>query len=290
MISRTRIGKGSSSGMHRAGTEDWPLAATALPHSFRLFGRFQARSGNAEWELEGRKIQEVISYLLLFRERPHQREVLAGTLWDSSTTAQSRRYLRQALWQLHRSGSGPLDQPGAPLLLVEPEWVQVNTRCVWLDVAELEEAFDRMPRIPGERMTEADAHILQEAVALYRGDLLDGWYQDWCTYERERLKVMYLTIVEKLLGYCEAKGKPEEGLLFGERLLRHDRAHERAHWRLMRLYYFAGDRTGALRQFERCRNALREELGVGPGERISTLYEQIRTDRGVDLSAVGVED
>jgi DNA-binding SARP family transcriptional activator len=276
--------------MRRAGTGEWPLAATALPYSFRLFGRFQARRADAEWELEGRKIQEVISYLLVFRERAHQREVLAGTLWDSSTTAQSRRYLRQAIWQLNKPGFLQTGDPKAPLLLLEPEWVQVNTDCVWLDVDQLEASFDRTPKIPGERMTEADAHVLKNAVTLYRGDLLDGWYQDWCIYERERLKVMYLTMVEKLLGYCEARGKPEEGLLFGERLLRHDRAHERAHWRLMRLYYLAGDRTGALRQFQRCRTALDEELGVGPGERITTLYEQIRTDQGVDLSSVTVED
>jgi len=50
----------------------------------------------------------------------------------------------------------------------------------------------------------------------------------------------------------------------------------------MRLLYLAGDRTGALRQFERCRNALSDELGVAPGQRIRALYERIRADAGVD--------
>jgi hypothetical protein len=50
----------------------------------------------------------------------------------------------------------------------------------------------------------------------------------------------------------------------------------------MRLHYIAGDRTGALRQFERCRDALREELGIAPGERIRLLCEQIRADSGID--------
>jgi DNA-binding SARP family transcriptional activator len=46
----------------------------------------------------------------------------------------------------------------------------------------------------------------------------------------------------------------------------------------MRLRYLAGDRTGAIRQFERCREALREEFGIAPGERTRLLYEQLKSD------------
>jgi DNA-binding SARP family transcriptional activator len=47
----------------------------------------------------------------------------------------------------------------------------------------------------------------------------------------------------------------------------------------MRLYYRAGDRTAALRQFERCITALCEELDVRPGKRTLVLYDQIRKDQ-----------
>jgi DNA-binding SARP family transcriptional activator len=47
----------------------------------------------------------------------------------------------------------------------------------------------------------------------------------------------------------------------------------------MRLHYLNGDRTAALRQFERCRHALRTELGIEPAAPITLLYEQIRADR-----------
>src|SRR5438093_41914 len=124
----------------------------------------------------------------------------------------------------------------------------------------------------------ADAHALKKAVLLYRGDLLEGCYEDWCVYERERIKAMYLAALEKLLEYCEVRGQPAQGFAYGERLLRHEPAHERAHWRLMRLYWLAGDRTGALRQYERCRDALRGELGIEPGERIRGLRDRLRAE------------
>jgi DNA-binding SARP family transcriptional activator len=90
---------------------------------------------------------------------------------------------------------------------------------------------------------------------------------------------MYLGMLDKLMGYCEAHQDYEAGLVYGTRILRYDRARERTHRWLMRLHYLAGDRTEALRQYERCVAALDEELGVKPAERTIALYEQIRADR-----------
>lgn len=278
----------ASSGLSSGGfliERDWPLGASCQPFSFLLLGRFQARRDFADWgQLEGRKMQEIISYLLLFRNRPHQREVLAGTLWGSSSGPRSRKNLRQSLWHLQDKNEVAPGRPVTPLLLVEKEWVQVNLNGIWLDVAELEAAFDSVQSTLGERMTEEQAKTVIGALDLYRGDLLEGWQEEWCVFERERLKAINLTMLEKLLGYCEANGSFEEGLVYGEKLLRSDRAHERAHWRMMRLSYLAGDRTGALRRYEKCRVALAEELGVSPGRLTRTLYEQICADAGGALA------
>lgn len=262
-----------------SGLQEWPTEAVRQPYSFLLLGRFQARRDRSDWaQLEGHKMQEIISYLLLFRERPHQREILAGTLWGASSKPRSRKNLRQGLWQLQDKPPAVTGHSDTPLLLVQKEWVQINRDGIWLDVAELEDAFESVQTTPGERLTEDQAAAVAGAVDLYRGDLLEGWQEDWCVFERERLLAINLTMLEKLLGYCEATGRFEEGLIHGERLLRHDRAHERAHWRMMRLNYLAGDRTGALRQYEKCRSALAEELGVSPGRLTRTLYDQICAD------------
>src|SRR5688572_3310625 len=92
-----------------------------------LFGRFSVRSnGQALAGLDARKVQELFCYLLLYRDRPHPRETLAGILWDECTV-QSKTYLRKALWQLQAT----LDRRMAPgsghLLLVEPDWIQLNS-------------------------------------------------------------------------------------------------------------------------------------------------------------------
>lgn len=254
--------------------------------SFTMFGRFAIRcSGPDVMQLEGRKVQELLSYLLLFRTKPHRREIVADVLWGGGDSTQSRKYLRQALWELHGvlGGDGRI---GDDVLLIDPVWIQVNPDAnLWLDVAEVESAFDAARGTRGEDLDADLATMLDRAIGLYRGDLLEGWYQDWCLFERERLKAMYVMTVEKLLAYHESHRRFDEGFACGERILRHDRAHERTHWRLMRLRYLAGDRTGAMRQYAACVAALREELDVAPSERTSALYEFIRADEGAGSDA-----
>ncbi|HJQ24870.1 MAG TPA: bacterial transcriptional activator domain-containing protein [Blastocatellia bacterium] len=245
-----------------------------------LLGRLCVRRD--ELVIEGthaNKIWEFFCYLLLHQDHPHPREVLAAMLWGNSPTAQSKKYLRQALWQLQSCLNSQGSPAGDRLLQIEPDWVLLNSKAdFWLDVAVFEQAFNLAHGVTGRDLDSQQARALREAVELYRGDLLEGWYQDWCLYERERLQNIYITILEKLMDHCEAHREYETGLGYGERILRCDRAREGTQRRQMRLQYLAGDRTAALRQYQACVDALEAELGVKPDKSTTLLYEQIRAD------------
>jgi len=73
-------------------------------------------------------------------------------------------------------------------------------------------------------MEDQQAQFLRAAVSLYSGDLLEGWFQDWCLYHRERLQSIYLTMLDKLIAFCEFHHEYENGLALGEHLLRQDGA------------------------------------------------------------------
>lgn len=245
-----------------------------------FFGKCQIRLDSQPIEqLDARKVQELFCYLLLHRDQPHAREVLAGVLWGESSTAQSKKSLRQTLWQLQAGlGSASIPAPER-LLLIDSEWIQVNPHAdLWFDVAEFEQAFRLLQHQPGNQLDQTLIDRLRTAVDLYQADLLEGWYQDWCVYERERFQNMYLTMLDRLMIVCEQHQQYDAGLDYGARILRCDRAHERTHRRLMSLYYRSGDRAAALRQYQRCRSVLQEELGVEPSRTTSLLYSQIQAD------------
>ena len=247
----------------------------------RLFGRLTVHHNVHLVEgLEALRVQELFSYLLLHRERVHPRETLAGLLWGDAPATQQKKYLRQAIWHLQTAQEAHRGAETPQVVLVEPEWVRLNPHAdLRLDQAEFEQAFDRVRDVPGHQLDGPGLAALQTAAELYRGDLLEGWYQDWCLFERERLHNIHLVMLDKLIGACEARREYEAGLAYGSRILRSDRARERTHRSMMRLHVLAGDRTAALRQYAACVEVLREELDVEPDRRTQALYEQIRTDQ-----------
>ena len=254
-----------------------------------LFGRFNVdyQGKPVAAHLEARKVQELLAYMMLYRDRSHTREALADLLWGETNGAQARKYLRQTLWQLQSSLKIDDGFEGDDCLVVESDWVSINPNADFdLDVRDFETAYDAVQGRDGGDLDPQTADQLARAVELHRGSLLEGWYHDWCIFERERLQGMHLAMLNKLMTYFETIEEYEMGLVYGQRILQFDRAHERTHRRMMRLNYLAGDRTAALRQYERCVSALEEELGVKPAKWTVSLHNQIRADQLGDESLV----
>lgn len=245
---------------------------------FYLFGKFCIEAGaKVIQRIEPHKAEELLIYLLLYRDQPQSREHLADVLWGEIAPEKSKGYVRKALWQLQ---SLLESHGGQGMIRVDGEWLQINSDFdFWLDIKIFEKAFKNTQGVRGKDLKDELVKSIQDAVEVYRGELLEGWYQDWCLYERERLQYLYLAMLDKLMDHCEAHEDFENGLIFGKRILQYDRARERTHRHLMRLYYLAGDRTAALRQYKKCTAALKKELNVEPADRTRLLFEMLREDK-----------
>lgn len=118
-------------------------------------------------------------------------------------------------------------------------------------------------------LAAGDAEACRAAAERYAGELLpDDRYAEWCASARDQLRQRYLAVL--------AGGR------LWERLLEQDPLDERAHREVIRGHLDAGDRPAAIRQFDRLRMALREELGVSPDSESVALYEQVLTMEGPD--------
>ncbi|HYQ88713.1 MAG TPA: BTAD domain-containing putative transcriptional regulator [Candidatus Binatia bacterium] len=235
--------------------------------TMRLFGKFSVHCEDQELLLRSSsRAREILGYLAVNRRGPVLRESLATLLAHGSSAEKSRKAIRQALWQLRANLA---ECPGAERILrVEGDWVHLllDDR-VWLDVAE----FERVASAP-----------LAEVVEIYRGEFLEGWFQGWCLEERERLRQIYLESLDALVAQCEADRDVKAGVAYAALALHTDSARECTHRSLMRLYCLAGDRASALRQYDRCCSALRQELGIGPDDETKGLERAIRAGHLLD--------
>ena len=217
----------------------------------------------------------LLCYLLLNSKYPHLRDQLASVFWGEYSTLASRKYLRNGLWKLRQMFDAVQACMDDYLFVSDESVTFMRTSPYWLDVEAFETAVEACQDVAGQDLTPEYASEMGAAVELYSGDLLEGADYDWCIYERERLSLLYLSALSKLMAYHEAQGTFERGLAYGERILGRDNTREKVHLRMMRLYWQAGNRSAALAQYKRCAQILREELGIAPLHEITTIYQQM---------------
>ncbi len=74
----------------------------------------------------------------------------------------------------------------------------------------------------------------------------------------------YVDLLDRWSGVLAAAGREAECVEVGRLVLRQDPCREDVHRLIMRCQARFGRTSEALRQYERCRNALRETLGLEP--------------------------
>jgi DNA-binding SARP family transcriptional activator len=116
------------------------------------------------------------------------------------------------------------------------------------------------------------------AEGLYQGDFLEeDLYEDWPKVQREHIRAAYLDIADRLSEYYIQQGEHTAAIALCQKTLVRDNCHEEAHRRLMRCYLAQGQRHLAVRQYQTCTQALREELDLTPSEETVELYQRITT-------------
>ncbi len=213
--------------------------------------------------------RSLFAYLVTNRDRRHTRDLVAGTFWPDLPEQGARRRLSQAWWQIQTSLQDV--KSGHPFIEATLFDVAFVATDYWLDIAE----FDRQISTAAKQAVTrdpAESGSLEQAVDLYRGEFLAGFYDDWTHFERERLRSQYLVSLERLIALHKSRADYETAQYFARRLSLHDPLRESAHREVMRLSFLLGHSNEALRQYERCADILSEELGRRP----STETEELR--------------
>ena len=149
--------------------------ATAVgPWQVRLLGALEAANGAQRLtRFPSRAVGALLARLALRSDHDHAREELVDLLWPGVALDVGRNRLRQALSTL----KSLLEPAGAPpVLMADRRSIRVLPGTLTCDAVSFEDAV---------RRGEADT-----AVALYRGPLMPGHYEEWVLDERQRLAAL----------------------------------------------------------------------------------------------------
>lgn len=236
-------------------------------------------------EVDTRKAIALLARLVV--DGAQRRDTLAPVLWPDSDGTHARAALRRTLSALNKGLDGRWVD-------ADREEIRLETDGLWADVTAFEDGLDRAD-VHGH---EPDAtcqdclDALEEAVALPRGDFLEGFhlrdappFDDWRSVEDERLGRRLRGALDRLISIHTHRGDLDVALGHGRRRLELEPLHEPTHRRMMLLHAWKGQRGEVMRQYRECVWVLQEELGVAPLERTTELHDAIIAGRAPDRPA-----
>ncbi len=223
------------------------------------------------------KSRNLFAYLALHRDRFWDRETLASLLWEDNSPQSARKCLRTELWRIRtvlQAANGNVSQ-----LAFRQGSVGLLTSGIWLDVGEFETRVKNLAR-SGSSMSEAEREQLDDCIQLYRGDFLEGCYEDWAVAARERFKNQLIAALNQLIAHHRTRGEWSTAMVYAKQALEYDPFLEHVHRELMLCYWKIGQRAAALKQHTSYAEFLQKELGVEPMHETLELYTQIKLAKG----------
>ena len=246
-----------------------------------LLGTYQVTRDSVRiTAFDSNKVRGLLAYLVVESERAHARDTLAALLWPDSSQEAALSSLRNALSNLRRALG---DHEAAPLyLLITRETVQFNRSSDFsLDAADLLRPASVSPP-PYLLSTPDEIERCTSAVDGYRGPFLAGFslpdcaaFEEWISLWRERLGRIALEKLSRLADHYESCGEYARSLEFAQRMVALDPWLEESQRQVMRVLALSGQRSAALAQYEICKRALADELGVEPADETRRLYSAI---------------
>jgi two-component SAPR family response regulator len=212
-------------------------------------------------------------FFLLESKQPLRKGRIISTLWPESDDD-------EILNQTFRSTVYCVRQVlGEACLVYQSGLYQFNLHAVyhqfWYDVAAFEE-HERIAKIALEKEDDQQAEqAYKKMVELYRGKYAEAFYSDWCSARRDALHQSMMEARRQLALIAWRREEWEESLQHWQHLLTLDSRLETAHYGIMRCYSRQGKRELAMRQYQRCRRELYEQLGTEPGSSLQKFYQRL---------------
>jgi DNA-binding SARP family transcriptional activator len=219
--------------------------------------------------------RELLVYLLMHPEG-RTKEQVGLVFWPDASAAQLRNSFHVTLHRLRKA-------------LGNPEWITLAHERYRVDPAVLEEfdvlEFERdvaAARRSLKRQEEGASATLEQALARFRGDFLDGEpVGDWHLEHRDRLQRVYVDALMELGARFVAEERHAKATDVYRRVLARDELHEEALLALMKSLAALGERSQALRVYRRFADRMREELDAEPDDETTAFFERLQQGAGV---------
>jgi DNA-binding SARP family transcriptional activator len=177
---------------------------------------------------------------------------LAGLLWPRATGRRAQACLRSALRRLPARARAAVSVDIAAVALSET--VNVDLRA----------GRDLAHRLISPAGPVAEPDLRPAALAVLTTEFLPDWYEDWMVTAAEAWRQLRMHGLEALAGHLVAAGRYSEAIEAALAAVSADPMRESARVALIRAHLAEGNRSEAMREFDRYSRLVSAELGLEP--------------------------
>ncbi len=246
-----------------------PVVSFVLPRlSFLALGNAQVMADgkpvtSVEWQAQ---VARDLLFCLLAHPEGLAKEAVGAIFWPECTLAQLKVRFKKTIYRLRRA-------LGQDVVLFDQDRYTFNRT---LDYEHDVETFEgKLAQAQATTDLDERAKAYGAAIDLYTGPYLPNIDGNWVVPERERLWQVCLKAILELVELHLKANRYEAALNDCQRALAQDSCLEEMHCLAMRAYAAMGNRVAVVRQFERCRQSLHEELVASISPQTRLLYEKL---------------
>ncbi len=222
-----------------------------------------------------RRARDILCFIASRRHRRASKDTIIDTFWGESDFGSVEKNFHPTVSHIRKAlnSNQPLKQN---FLLYRDGDYQLNPEFSYrIDTEEFDRLVAEGDAARRAREQEAFVSAYERAVALYRGEFMQGSYDEWAEKQRSYYREQYLRILELLAQTAQKAEDWARSLSLAQGILREDPFREDVHCMVMRAHARQGNRVAVREQYEALRKLLRKELGVEPAAETQRVYREL---------------
>jgi len=236
--------------------------------SIKALGRTQVKIGDQQVKLAAWKTQSVrdLFFYILQHMDGVTKEDIGEVFWPEADQQTIRLRFKNSIYRVrHALGT-------ESVTLVDEAYRFNRTLDYDYDVE------DFLQEISTAQATDEQSVKIQHfknALTLYKGPYLPKIDYEWVLVQRENLHQKFLDSAANLINLLIDTKQYQQAIAYSQRAIEIEPCYEVAHRSAMIAYSAIGDKVGMVKQFDKCKKLLLNDLGVTPSPQTEKLYQTL---------------
>ncbi|HEY0080412.1 MAG TPA: BTAD domain-containing putative transcriptional regulator [Pyrinomonadaceae bacterium] len=216
--------------------------------------------------------------LCFIASRPHRRaskDTIIDTFWEEADFDAVEKNFHPTISHIRKAlnSNQPLKQNF--LLYRDGDYLLNPDFSYRIDIEEFDHLVAAGETARRARDQETFVNSYEQAIKLYRGDFMQGCYDEWAEQQRSYYREQYLRLLETLAAAAQKSEEWSRSLDLAQKILKDDPFREDVHCMMMRAHAALGNRVAVREQYETVKRLLRKELGVEPAAETQRIFREL---------------